>query len=220
MNETMYRVLLALRSSDQQAADILDGLRHAGSEIPSLAAFYRSLKSGLTEGWLEIAGSDASGPGRPRQIYTLTSFGRRALDKPTYPGELDNMIAGGQPVGIGLMENVIKEAAEEAAVPAALAATAVAVGAISYCQETADGLKPDVMFTYDLELPADFVPHNTDGEIAEFMLLPAREVMEITEHTSDFKLNCALVNMDFCIRHGLLAPDHPDYVAIVRGLHR
>jgi hypothetical protein len=147
-------------------------------------------------------------------------IGRRALDKPTYPGELDNMIAGGQPVGIGLMENVIKEAAEEAAVPAALAATAVAVGAISYCQETADGLKPDVMFTYDLELPADFVPHNTDGEIAEFMLLPAREVMEITEHTSDFKLNCALVNMDFFIRHGLLAPDHPDYVAIVRGLHR
>ena len=62
LNETMYRVLLALRSSDQQAADILDGLRHAGSEIPSLAAFYRSLKSGLTEGWLEIAGSDASGP--------------------------------------------------------------------------------------------------------------------------------------------------------------
>jgi len=147
-------------------------------------------------------------------------IGRRALDKPTYPGELDIMIAGGQPVGIGLMENVSKEAAEEAAVPAALAATAVAVGAISYCQETADGLKPDVMFTYDLELPADFVPHNTDGEIAEFMLLPAREVMEITEHTSDFKLNCALVNMDFCIRHGLLAPDHPDYVAIVRGLHR
>ena len=81
MNETMYRVLLALRSNDQQAADILDGLRHGGGEIPSLAAFYRSLKSGLTEGWLEIAGNDASGPGRPRQIYTLTSFGRRALDK-------------------------------------------------------------------------------------------------------------------------------------------
>jgi len=81
LNETMYRVLLALRSSDQQAANILDGLRQGGGEIPSLAAFYRSLKSGLTEGWLEIAGNDASGPGRPRQIYTLTSFGRRALDK-------------------------------------------------------------------------------------------------------------------------------------------
>ena len=54
LNETMYRVLLALRSSDQQAADILDGLRAGGGEIPSLAAFYRSLKSDMTEGWLEI----------------------------------------------------------------------------------------------------------------------------------------------------------------------
>ena len=81
MNETMYRMLLALRSNDQQASDILDGLRDAGGELPSLAAFYRSLKSGLDEGWLEIAGNDASGPGRPRQIYRLTSFGRRALDR-------------------------------------------------------------------------------------------------------------------------------------------
>jgi DNA-binding PadR family transcriptional regulator len=77
----MYRVLLALRSSDQQASDILDGLRAAGGETPSLAAFYRSLKNAIDDGWLEIAGNDASGPGRPRQIYHLTPFGRRALDK-------------------------------------------------------------------------------------------------------------------------------------------
>ena len=81
MNETMYRVLLALRSGDQQAPDILDALREAGGDAPSLAAFYRSLKNGLDEGWMEIAGNDASGPGRPRQIYHLTTFGRRALDK-------------------------------------------------------------------------------------------------------------------------------------------
>ena len=93
-------------------------------------------------------------------------IGRRADDKPTYPGKLDQMIAGGQPVGIGLMDNVIKEAGEEAAVPPGLAATARPVGAISYCHESDDGLKPDVMFVYDLELPRDFVPRNTDGEIA------------------------------------------------------
>lgn len=81
MNETMYRALLALRSNDQQASSILDGLRQGGGEVPSLAAFYRGLKSGLDEGWIEIVGNDASGPGRPRQIYRLTSFGQRALDK-------------------------------------------------------------------------------------------------------------------------------------------
>ncbi len=82
MNETVYQVLLTLRSSDMQAPDILDGLREiSGTATPSLAGFYRCLKSGLDEGWLEIAGNDASGPGRPRQIYHLTGFGQRALEK-------------------------------------------------------------------------------------------------------------------------------------------
>jgi hypothetical protein len=39
------------------------------------------------------------------------------------------------------------------------------------------------------------------------------------EAGDDFKFNCALVVIDFLIRHGLIAPDHPDYVALVRGLH-
>lgn len=150
----------------------------------------------------------------------LLWIGKRAEDKPTYPGMLDQMVAGGQPVGLGLMENVIKEAGEEAAIPPDIAATAKPVGAISYTHESEDGMKPDVMFVYDLELPRDFEPRNTDGETAEFRLLPASEVMEITAETTDFKFNCAVANIDFFIRHGLLTPDDPDYVEITRGLHR
>ncbi|MBT5047613.1 MAG: DUF4743 domain-containing protein [Rhodospirillaceae bacterium] len=150
----------------------------------------------------------------------LLWIGKRAEDKPTYPGKLDQMVAGGQPVGLGLMENVIKEAGEEAAIPPDIAATAKPVGAISYTHESEDGMKPDVMFVYDLELPRDFEPRNTDGETAEFRLLPASEVMEITAQTTDFKFNCAVANIDFFIRHGLLTPDDPDYVEITRGLHR
>ena len=44
---------------------------------------------------------------------------RRSYAKPTFPGELDNTVAGGQPVGIGLHDNLIKECAEEAAIPRA-----------------------------------------------------------------------------------------------------
>jgi hypothetical protein len=44
--------------------------------------------------------------------------------------------------------------------------------------------------------------------------------MRITEHTREFKFNCALVNIDFFIRHGLLAPEHPEYLAIQAGLRR
>lgn len=146
--------------------------------------------------------------------------GIRALDKPTFPGELDNFVAGGQPAGLALFDNVIKESAEEAGVPEALARTTRPAGAISYVAETERGLKPDTMYVYDIELPADFQPINTDGEIASFELWPAADVLRRIETTTDFKFNCNLVNLDFAIRHGLIRDDHPDYAEIVRGLHR
>lgn len=150
----------------------------------------------------------------------LMWIGRRARDKHTYPGMLDNMVAGGQPIGMSLRDNLAKECAEEAAVPADLSRRAVAVGAITYRHQTAEGLKPDVQFCFDLELPRDFEPHNTDGEIECFHLWPIEKVAEIVAETSDFKFNCNLVVIDFLIRHGVLDPERPDYLPIVRGLHR
>lgn len=147
-------------------------------------------------------------------------IGRRARDKHTYPGMLDNLVAGGQPIGIGLTDNLIKECAEEASIPGELARRAVAVGAITYCVEASDGLKPDVQFCYDLELPQGFTPRNTDGEIAEFYLWPIAKVADIVSETREFKFNCNLVVIDFLVRHGLIPPDHPDYVAICQGLRR
>ena len=145
---------------------------------------------------------------------------RRAAGKQTYPGMLDNMIAGGQPIGIGLRENVIKEAAEEAAVPYELASRAIPVGMVTYRHETEDGFKPDVLYAYDLELGGDFQPMNSDGEIAEFYLWPVARVMETVAGTRDFKFNCNLIVIDFLIRHGLIDPDRPDYIEIVEGLRQ
>lgn len=143
---------------------------------------------------------------------------RRSRAKPTYPGMLDNTVAGGQPVGLGLRENLAKECAEEAGIPKALADQATSVGAIAYKMDAADGLKPDVQFCYDLEMPADFVPRNADGEIEAFFLWPWREVARIVADTNDFKYNCNLVLIDFFVRHGLYGPADPDYLAVVRGL--
>lgn len=145
---------------------------------------------------------------------------RRAADRQTYPGMLDNMVAGGQPIGIGLRDNLVKECAEEASLPAALAARAVAVGAVSYCQENAAGIKPDLMFSFDLELPADFRPRPQDGEISEFYLWPAEDVLARVRDSEEFKPNCNLILIDFFIRHGLLDPEDPDYGEIVTALHQ
>lgn len=147
-------------------------------------------------------------------------IGRRAKDKPTFPGMLDNMVAGGQPLGIGLRENLVKECAEEANIPRSLAEEAVSVGAITYVAEAPEGLKPDVQFCFDLEVPADFTPENTDGELDDFMLWPIGKVAEVVRDTTEFKFNCNLVIIDFLVRHGEIAPDHPDYLEIVSGLHR
>lgn len=146
---------------------------------------------------------------------------RRARDKPTYPGMLDNMVAGGQPIGMGLMENIVKECAEEADIPADIAARARAVGAISYCHQFEDGVKPDQQFCYDLELPVDFTPRNTDGEVESFELWPIKRVAETVRETFEFKFNCNLVIIDFLIRHGLIDADgEPDYMALCLGLGR
>ncbi|MCC4239318.1 NUDIX hydrolase [Thalassospira povalilytica] len=145
----------------------------------------------------------------------------RAKDKPTYPGMLDNMVAGGQPTGLGFRENMIKECAEEAGIPESLSRHIRPIGAVSYLYETAEGLKPDVMINFDLELPEDFIPQCTDGEVDRFELLPLAEVAEIVRSGFDFKFNCALVVIDFLIRHGYLTADNePSYGELLSGLHR
>ncbi|HJO72818.1 MAG: hypothetical protein QF450_09230 [Rhodospirillales bacterium] len=92
------------------------------------------------------------------------------------------------------------------------------VGAVTYCAERAEGLHRDVLFNYDLELPADFRPVNADGEISEFYLWPIERVMETVRESDAFKFNCALVAIYSLVRHGLISPDHPDYMEILRGL--
>ena len=145
---------------------------------------------------------------------------RRALNKPSSPGKLDQLVAGGQPAGISLRDNMIKECAEEAAIPAALAGQAQVVSAVSYCLETEQGLRPDVLYCFDLELPPDFEPRNTDGEVEAFYLWPVEQVLERVCNSTDFKFNCALVIIDFLVRHGYLDPEDRDYLAIVAGLRQ
>ncbi len=147
-------------------------------------------------------------------------IGRRSQRMAVEPGKLDNMVAGGQPVGLGFRENLIKEAGEEASVPPTLAAQAVPVSAISYTRETAGGLKPDVLFIYDLALPPDFEPRNTDGEIERFELWPVTRVLATVREGFAFKFNVNLVLIDFGIRHGFISPEEPDYLALCQGLRQ
>jgi Domain of unknown function (DUF4743) len=147
-------------------------------------------------------------------------IGRRSPDKQVAPDKLDNLVAGGIGNGHGVDETLVKESDEEASIPASLIKQAIPAGAVSYRMETRLGIRDDALFVYDLETPADFVPKNRDGEIVQFELMPAREVLDRIRTTSDFKFNVNLVILDFAVRHGLLRPDDPEYLDVATGLHR
>jgi 8-oxo-dGTP pyrophosphatase MutT (NUDIX family) len=151
-------------------------------------------------------------------VYVWT--GIRAKDKAFFPGMLDQLVAGGQPVGISLHDNLIKEAAEEANIPATITNNATIVSQVTYQQEGDRGLDQSTIYNFDLWLPEDFVPENTDGEVEAFRLLPIEEILELTEHTTEFKDNCNLTNIDLLIRQGLLTEKHPDYTQIHQQLYR
>jgi isopentenyldiphosphate isomerase len=153
---------------------------------------------------------------RPDGLYLWVA--RRSASRRLYPDHLDNMVAGGLPWGIGLAENLRKECFEEASLPADIADRAVPVGAVTYCRDSDRGLKPDVLYCYDLELPEGTEPRCNDDEVAYFALWPVQQVMSIVAETDEFKLNCNLVIIDFLLRRGLIGPEHPDYLAIVQGL--
>ena len=131
---------------------------------------------------------------------------QRALTKPTWPGMMDNFVGGGVTEGLSVMETAVKEAGEEAGVEPSLAANLVPVGSVSFLHRTDRGIHPNTEFVFDLELPEDYVPVNTDGEVGGWTLVPVHHLLDIV--TSDkFKITSAPVVIDFLTRWGYLEPD-------------
>jgi 8-oxo-dGTP pyrophosphatase MutT (NUDIX family) len=148
----------------------------------------------------------------------LLWVGKRADNRPIEPGKLDHLVAGGLPSHISPFDNLMKEAAEEASIPKELARRAEPAGALAYRMELGGHLRDDTLFVYDLELPKDFVPHNHDGEIASFELMPLHAVERILAETEAFKFNVGLVVIDFMIRMGHLTPERADYCDLALAL--
>jgi 8-oxo-dGTP pyrophosphatase MutT (NUDIX family) len=129
---------------------------------------------------------------------------RRAANKHLDPGKLDHIVGGGVPAGLTPAETLIKEAEEEATVPASLARQAVEVARIGYAMERPEGLRRDLLYCYDLDLPEEFSPHAADGEVEAFELWPIGRVMHTVRDTDEFKFNVTLVLIDLFQRLRLL----------------
>jgi 8-oxo-dGTP pyrophosphatase MutT (NUDIX family) len=130
---------------------------------------------------------------------------RRAANKALDPGKLDHIVAGGIPAGFGAMATLVKEAAEEAAIPADLARRAVPVGTIAYAMERPEGLRRDRLYCYDLMLPEGFTPRPNDGEVAGFELWPIARAVAAVRDSDEFKFNVNVVMIDLFLRTGAIA---------------
>jgi 8-oxo-dGTP pyrophosphatase MutT (NUDIX family) len=154
---------------------------------------------------------------------------RRARTKQTYPGMLDNTVAGGIAAGEQPFECMVREAMEEASLPEEVSRKAKAVGCVTYFyvrDSRAGGetglLQPECQYVYDLDLTdeQDVVCKPNDEEVEAFELLDVEKVLEDLGN-AEFKPNCALVMIDFLVRHGVIARENErDYAEIVQRCHR
>jgi 8-oxo-dGTP pyrophosphatase MutT (NUDIX family) len=158
-------------------------------------------------------------PEEPPQMWV----GRRSATKSKFPGMLDHIAAGGQPAGLGLLENVVKECHEEAGIPAEITRAGIhSTGVISYESylPKTDRVSRVVLFNYDLYLPEGWTPKPVDGEVQEFFLWTIDQVKESMagDCADPFKPNCYVVIIDYLMRLGYLSPDTPGYLDVVREL--
>ena len=118
---------------------------------------------------------------------------RRAADKKLDPGKLDHLVAGGVSAGLTAADTLVKEAAEEAGLPAALLTGLRPADVIAYAMERPEGLRRDRLHCFDLVVPDGLVPRPVDGEVAAFELWPLARVVTAVRETDAFKFNVALV---------------------------
>eukprot|EP00804_Cyclotella_cryptica_P013939 CCRYP_002449-RA/>CCRYP_002449-RA protein AED:0.07 eAED:0.07 QI:88/0.5/0.33/1/1/1/3/0/376 len=153
---------------------------------------------------------------------------RRSKLKSKFPGLLDHIVAGGQPSGLSLMENVVKECFEEAGIPPRLTQKGVKpAGAISYTKycphlknEDEGVMNRVVLFCFDLILPEDFIPQVNDGEVESFFTWRLDDIARSMDPdcSDPIKPNCYLVIIDYLIRSGAVSPDCPKYLEVLRTL--
>lgn len=201
-------------------AGVVARLVTAGEMRPALGEFY-PVTAGLAPepllqvdrtavAWfgLRAAGVHLSGwVRRPSGLHLWVA--QRSRQKRTFPGHLDNLVAGGSAIGFRPRQTLEKECHEEAGIPLELAQRAVATGALRYAQQDGLSYKPDRLDLFDLELPPDFTPAPIDGEVETFHLWPVEQVAESLRGDGLWKPNCALVVLDFLLRRGLLDRELP-----------
>jgi 8-oxo-dGTP pyrophosphatase MutT (NUDIX family) len=157
--------------------------------------FWGTLTRGAhVNGW--VAGAD----GRPSHLW----IARRSLHKATDPGLLDNLVGGGIGCDQTPLQTVVREAWEEAGLPAEIARRAQAQAVLGLHRDVPEGRMVEHLHVFDLALPAGLQPVNQDGEVAGFECLSVAKALALAREGA-MTVDAALVTLDFALRHQLVA---------------
>jgi 8-oxo-dGTP pyrophosphatase MutT (NUDIX family) len=140
--------------------------------------------------------------GRPTHLW----IARRAFDKPTDPGRLDNLIGAGVPHGQTPLEALRREAWEEAGLLPDEVRELRPGRVVELACDIPEGWQHEWLYVFDLALPAGRVPQNQDGEVHEHRLMPVDEALRCAAD-GEMTTDAALATLDFALRHELLPPD-------------
>ncbi|WP_224003619.1 NUDIX hydrolase [Cupriavidus pinatubonensis] len=168
-------------------------------DAPALAVVERAAARFL--GLLTFA-SHMNGVVRGEPTFWIS---RRSPSKAVDPGMWDNLVAGGMPHGSDPLATLVRECDEESGIPADLARGVQAYGCIEVLREIPEGVQWEHVYVYDLELPADFTPHNQDGEVAEHHRIGPDALLAIMS-AGAMTVDATLVTLDALRRRGWLAP--------------
>ena len=142
----------------------------------------------------------ADAAGRPTHLW----IARRAWNKATDPGCLDNLIGGGVPHGQTPLETVVREGWEEAGLVPDQMRRLANGRVIELDRDVPEGRQFERLHVYDLELDASVVPANQDGEVAQIMRIEVEEAAQVAL-SGQMTVDAALVTLDFLLRRDVLS---------------
>jgi isopentenyldiphosphate isomerase len=220
-SQVMEDLLIYWRDND--TFDCLKGWRNevypifdANHEIA-----FRIERSGIALFGFRAYGCHINGYVEDSKTHQLKMWiAQRSFKKQTFPGKLDNIVAGGVSFPFNPTETAIKECLEEASIPNEISTQIVPCGAVTYISVEKRGISTDSQYVFDLKLPDSYQPKPLDNEVEGFYLMDFKEIIERLKN-NEFKVNSGIVIIDFMIRHGILTHTmEENYLEILSNIHR
>ena len=131
---------------------------------------------------------------------TFFHLAKRSKKLDDFPGLYDNLIGGGQPVGISIIQNLKKEAYEEAGLEDISLNNLKRGNTINYFHNHNYLAFSGIIFIYDLEVDGKTSFRNIDGEVEKFECFYVDEIYKIFEKKL-LKPNSIIPIADFFLRN-------------------